>query len=1123
MTSIASLVADDLPATWGRYTLTSILGEGGMGRVFAAELAAPGGFRKRVALKVLRGRTQLTDVDREDLLREARVGGLLHHRHVVDVYDTGTTDGQPWISMELVDGLGLGRLLAATGALPPGVVVEVGLAVAAGLDHAHRLALEDRPVGLVHRDLKPDNVLLGTDGAIKVGDFGIARFHDQPGDVTGTAVIKGTPCYMAPEQAAGDELDARADVFALGLLLYEMVTGERLLTGDSVVAVIMKLVQLAEIVPPAVDRVEEAFPGLGPLVGRCLSADRTQRPADARAVADSLRSLLGGLPPAPALDALVQDVAAGGDGRRLTGIERAVTLGPTTTSGPAGNLGDDLDGFVGRAADLAALGTAVGEARLVTVLGPGGTGKTRLARRFGRAQQLAYPGGVWFVDLAESRDTAGVLASVSAAFGLRLRGSEEVDRVGYALAGRGPLLLILDNLEQVVEVAPTLSRWLALSPTTVILTTSRERLRARGERVVELGPLPEDDAVALLLERARAARPGLTPDEETLRSIAVQLDCLPLALELAAARLRLMSPEAVLSRLGERFRLLRGGRGRQATLQSTLQWSWDLLEGGEQEALALLSTFRGGFTVEMAEGLLSAAGSVDATWALDHVEALRDKSLLRIDADHAEPRFGMLESVRAFAELKLDERGQRATGERAHADALLSILEPSLPRLTTHGGEALRRRLGEERANLEAVRTRFGASEPVLAARATLPLAEALKSYGPLDRHAAILAEALPHLDALPRALAVALSSEAVLGFRNHGRHADGEDVARRALDLAGDDGGLRSEALRGLAYCRAALGHRREAVSLCDEALALGEQLRNPTLIGQACAALATVLAGVDADRSLATHERSLSVARERGDERMVATELCNLGVQHAQTGETAAAEREFRASYQLFRELGYRPASAVALSNLGELEIQQGKHEAGLRALGRSRIIAREAGDRAGEARILVELAAGRHLLGDLEAAADLLGEASALLDLVGRNKNHGTLHLYRAALLLEEGRVRIALDAADRSVTAYAAAGRTDLRLPAQVFEAAVLACHGDVEEAADELRALRVALDEGHPMATLTWLAEGFVDLARADRGDAEAHRLAARSRLMAHVENAPVAAQLMRRCLAAWLR
>jgi eukaryotic-like serine/threonine-protein kinase len=288
------LVAADLPVEFGRYTLLKILGEGAMARVFEAELHSEGGFRKRAAVKVIHATVADKNLKlRESLYREAQMGGLLHHPNVVETYDFGETDGHPWIAMEVIDGVRLDQLLLQYGRLPPHIVLETGIQICDGLAHAHSLVLDGRPVSVIHRDLKPPNVMISREGQVKVMDFGIAKATHMTGDSTEAGHTKGTPAYMSPEQCTAAVLDGRSDVFAVGALLFEMAAGFPFFQGESVYEVMAGVLQVEDRLrlPGILEPADAWVPGLGDVVRRCLRSDRELRYASAIELDRALRAI----------------------------------------------------------------------------------------------------------------------------------------------------------------------------------------------------------------------------------------------------------------------------------------------------------------------------------------------------------------------------------------------------------------------------------------------------------------------------------------------------------------------------------------------------------------------------------------------------------------------------------------------------------------------------------------------------------------------------------------------------------------------------------------------------------------------------------------------------------------
>jgi predicted ATPase/class 3 adenylate cyclase len=368
---------------------------------------------------------------------------------------------------------------------------------------------------------------------------------------------------------------------------------------------------------------------------------------------------------------------------------------PLRTEDLPSNLPALPTSFVGRESEIERLADVLQTARLITLTGPGGTGKTRLAMGLAGAVRDRYRGGTWFVDLAPVRDPDLIVGTIAATLGLR-----EEPGVPIATTVRDHLrpidtLLILDNLEQLLPAASaTVATLLAESPGLRVVVTSREVLRVRGEQEYPVPPLGEDAGVTLFLDRARSRRmdvgDGQEPDLATIRQIVGRLEGLPLAIELAAARTRLMSPTAILDRLGTSLDVLTGGARdlpeRQRTLRGTVAWSHDLLDHDEQVIFRRSAVFSGGWTGDAAEAVVDPGGGL-AVAVLDGLESLADKSLVRIElTEHGEARFGRHVLIREYALERLSEAGERTDCERRHAMTYLAVAEDAGPHLL--GGNA---------------------------------------------------------------------------------------------------------------------------------------------------------------------------------------------------------------------------------------------------------------------------------------------------------------------------------------------------------------------------------------------------------------------------------------------------
>ncbi|MFF4247302.1 BTAD domain-containing putative transcriptional regulator [Streptomyces sp. NPDC001822] len=511
----------------------------------------------------------------------------------------------------------------------------------------------------------------------------------------------------------------------------------------------------------ALGRAEEALPELAGLcadhpldeplqVLRIGALRDAGRAAQALAAYDEVRTLFAdrlGTDPGPALRALHADLLHGDPAP-----EAAASAPPVRR----GNLRARLTSFVGRDADIAGLREDLTRARLVTLLGPGGAGKTRLSQEAAEAVAASWPDGVWLVELAPVDDPEAVPETVLGALGARetvLRGAgaeglRAVERGSVAGAGSAlahlvehcsqrRMLLLLDNCEHLVEAAARLTdHLLARCPGLTVLATSREPLGVPGELVRPVDPLPDPMALRLFADRGAAARPGfrVDADAETAAACAEicrRLDGLPLAIELAAARLRMLGPRRIADRLDDRFRLLTSGSRtvlpRQQTLRAVVDWSWDLLGEDERAALRRLSVFAGGCDLAAAEEVCSLPGAVlsDARDVAPLLGSLIDKSLVvAAPGDDGEMRYRLLETVAEYASERLGEAGERTAAERRHLVHYRELARTTDPGLRGPGQLAALRRFEHEYENLRtALRRATAAREEHEALCLVLPLA----------------------------------------------------------------------------------------------------------------------------------------------------------------------------------------------------------------------------------------------------------------------------------------------------------------------------------------------------------------------------------------------------------------
>jgi len=668
-----------------------------------------------------------------------------------------------------------------------------------------------------------------------------------------------------------------------------------------------------------------------------------------------------------------------GLGYRFEPLDPASSPGPA--SRPAGRRFDRAPtAFVGRQPELDfLLDQLQDQAQVLTVIGPGGMGKTRLARRVADAWDAGPQREAWFVDLTEARDGAGIIAAMGAALGITLADSERhpARQVAEALAPRPGVLMVMDNAEHLVDAArPLLVLGLEHAPMVRWLVTSRQRLRVQGEQVLELGPLGEDEGVQLFVDRARAARPDYAPDaaeQQDIVALCARLDGLPLALELAAARARLLSPSAMRQRLEAGQPVLgthlAGAPDRHATLQAAIQGSWDLLSPALKQALVQVTVFRGGFDLEAAEAVLRvpALDALDPGLdALDAVEQLVDRSLLRCTDTASGPRFGLYVAVRSFVEAQASQDADTQARHAAHYGALAQAWAKGF------GGPDIGASvagLAREWDNLQVLSE--GSVPPADRARAALGLGVLMARTGPyqaletlLDRGVDAAVEAgegdlearlrlergqLHRRAGRPeRALEdYRRGLRAVPGTGPQGRAAHlrcciailDSDAGRHAQAEAGFDEALEEARFAGDAAVEGVVHTNRAVLRLrqgrLDEAQAAGETaLALHRLVGSRLPEANTLhnlavveLRRMSGDRAAPLLRQALALDQSVGSNVHTARIQANLAIALALVGQLEEALEHSEAAVRFYRNAGFPAALAQAEINHADALLQAGR----------------------------------------------------------------------------------------------------------------------------------------------------------------------------------------------------
>jgi predicted ATPase/class 3 adenylate cyclase len=659
------------------------------------------------------------------------------------------------------------------------------------------------------------------------------------------------------------------------------------------------------------------------------------------------------------------------------------------------NLPLQLTPFIGREAVAAEIRGRLEQPgiRLLTLTGPGGAGKTRLALHVAAELVGSYDDGVWFVPLAPVATATLVAATIAGALGIHESAADSIEATLRAYLRPRRLLLVLDNFEHVVEASPLVADLLADCPDIQVLATSRAPLHISGEFELPIpplelpslaGPLRLDDALAseavrLFVDRARTVQSHfeLTEDNaETVVAICRRLDGLPLAIELAASRVRLLPPKAILARLDSRLALLTGGGRdrpeRQQTLRGAIAWSHDLLGHSEQTLFRRLAVFAGGWTLDAAESVVG-FGPVPPLPVFDGLDALNDASLIRREESTnreaaAAPRLAMLQTIQEFATEQLVGSGELGQAQENHASWFLDLAVAAEPHLPGRLAVSWLDRLESDHDNLRVA-------------------LDWLRARGDGERATTLVA-------ALWR----------FWWLRGH--VAEGRDQLEAALAVDGSAASAaRAAALDGAGVLAETQGDYDRAEALHREALALSSARGDKTGIARALGNLGVVAFDRDDDDQATTLlEESLALAREIGDQLLIVTALNDLGIVDHKRGNLDRAEQLYQESLALRRQGGSGSEIARSLNNLGSVAFDREDFEVARQLFEESVSLYRLAGDRWGTAGALIGLALANHPHGDAPSAAALLEESLSLFRDVGDKRSAALAELYLADVLSE-----------------------------------------------------------------------------------------------------------------------
>jgi predicted ATPase/DNA-binding CsgD family transcriptional regulator len=960
---------------FGNYRLTQLLGRGNFADVYRGQHIH---LNTQAAIKVLHG--QLTDSDLANFIHEARIIAHLRHPHIVQILDFGVEENTPFLVMEYAPNGNLRQRHQQGTRLALETILLYVRQIADALQFAHNQKL-------VHRDIKPENMLLGHNNEVLLSDFGIAvmystmRSHSSPQQDTA-----GTVPYMAPEQLKANALPA-SDQYALAIMAYEWLCGERPFQGTiSEIAIKHMLVP-----PPSLrEKVTTISPTVEQVILKALAKNPQQRFEQIRDFSQALEEA------------------------SIAESPQQYTVPQKNAPSYFSNLPEQLTSFIGREPEVMDVCTLIQrpDVRLVTLTGTGGIGKTRLGLEVGAELLPAFREGVYFVPLAAINDATLVIPTIAHTLGLQHSYAERhqplAEHMEYlkTFLQEKQSLLLLDNFEQILDAAPDIAELLSACPRLKILVTSRAVLHLAGEHEFPLPPLalPEGTsplpmheltqyaAIALFLQRAMAIKPDFdmtTVNVQTIAMICRRLDGLPLAIELAAARIKLLPPQALLQRLVHPLNVLTGGRQnapeRHQTLRNTISWSYHLLNTVEQQLFRRISVFVGSCSLEAIEALYSSYP--DRTMlVLDGVSSLIDKSLLRQIEQGDEPRIIMLETIREYALEMLEANGEERLSRHAHAVYYMTMAEKSERELVGPQQAVWLKRLEEEHDNLRSA------------------LVWLLQQDEETNEKQSRVEIALRLVGALRRF------------WQMHGHLNEGQAFTEKALSAS--------------------------------EGIPVSTQARAKALI--AAGTLASIQN--DYDRTKAYCGESLQLFRELGDQQGMALSLFLLSVVPMMKGDNVAARSLTEEALTLFREMGDKERIAWSLSTLGMLDTQEEKYASARAHYEESLAIHRKLSNKRGIAATLVRLAQLLFVsLGDQTALSSLLDEGLALYNELGEREGIANIHSLSAQLAFIQGDISNARAQIEKSILMYKEIGQRRALAESTAILARIVLSQGERAEA------------------------------------------------------------------------
>lgn len=1019
----------------GRYEIdvdsnrANLIGQGGMGSVFLGQDLIT---HSAVAVKQLKNDVVLQD---PEIVRRFEMEGealrRLNHPNIVKMLAAEDVDETHFLVMEYVEGGSLRDVLEKEKQLTVQRILYIALDLADALTRAHRL-------NILHRDIKPANVLLAEDGTPRLTDFGMARVQDV--HVTQSGMIVGTLSYLSPEALQGEQIDERSDIWAFGVMLYEMLTGQRPFPesnpGSLITSIITKPV-------PDLEAIRADVPvSLVDLVYRMLEKDVHARIPSVRLIGAELESIIRG-----DTSSMQPVVAADTDGR-------FVTPTPTTMSSqvrqtqvmPLNNLPQPPTAFVGREAELSELATLINDEsiRLITMLGPGGIGKTRIAIEAANRHLNEFKDGVFYVPLAPLDSAEHLITTIADNINFTFGGSDNPQEELLNYLAEKQMLLVLDNFEHLIEGADVIVDMLKNSPNLTILITSRERLRLRGEhyfevegmilprRNVTLEQLHTYPATELFLQSAHRVMPDLEIDDDNVANVAQIIRLVqgfPLGIELAAAWLEMLPIDEIVSEIENSLDFLetdlRDVPERHRSIRAVFEYSWNLMTLDEQDIFLKLTVFRGGFEREAAQKVTGAS--------LRSLTNLVNKSLLiRMPSG----RYQAHKLLRQYALERWDDDDAKVevAGKHAHyyseymqkvqslfnspkEQAAIEAMEEELENIRSAWDFALGNHMWDELDTSIHTMLLFFQARSMLADGITTfgELADHLQNHNLVDSDCyyrsrlrqAWLMSRQGNYEEVYRMAEAAYdyflkqqdNDEVCYALNNMsyakmmlGLYEESQQLASKALEYATDPhtGNIAPWffSMGNLGYAEYLCGHLQSAKQIYEETNQLSVEL-NYSPIGLAYGI--NNLGEIERNLGNLAHAEQLfgeayDIFKRYKNQRGMAFSLNNQGGVMFMLGNVKGAQEKFYKSYQLHRDVGDQTGTAHSLSALGNSAITEGNYEEARQYYTEAIQIRRHVGNLRGIADSLTDLANVEMNTKNLEKARELVDEALDIREKIG-----------------------------------------------------------------------------------------------------------------------------------------